>query len=93
MCVGSDDLPRLAIEGGQPVRPTVLPYGHQLVDESDIRAVVDVLRSDWLTTGPMIAAFEEAVAEHVGVRYAVAFSSGTAALHAAAFAITLKMAV
>jgi len=89
MCVGSDDLPRLAIEGGQPVRPTLLPYGHQLVDESDIRAVVDVLRSDWLTTGPTIAAFEEAVADYVGARYAVAFSSGTAALHASAFAAGL----
>lgn len=58
-----------------------LPYGKQQLDESDIEAVVDVLRSDWLTTGPLVARFEEAVAEMVGAGYAVAVSSGTAALH------------
>jgi perosamine synthetase len=80
----------LAIEGGSPVRSSVLPYGRQSVDESDIRAVVDVLRSDWLTTGPKVTEFEESFAEYVGARYAVAVSSGTAALHAAAFACGLK---
>jgi perosamine synthetase len=75
----------LAIEGGPPVRKTLLPYGHQSVDEADIAAVVDVLRSDWLSTGPKIAEFEEAFAAEVGAKYAVSFSSGTAALHAAAF--------
>jgi UDP-4-amino-4,6-dideoxy-N-acetyl-beta-L-altrosamine transaminase len=76
----------LAVHGGTPVRPTLLPYGHQSVDERDIQAVVGVLRSDWLTTGPKVAEFEEAFAARVGSRYAVSFSSGTAALHGAAFA-------
>ncbi|HTE89605.1 MAG TPA: aminotransferase class I/II-fold pyridoxal phosphate-dependent enzyme, partial [Terriglobales bacterium] len=80
----------LAIHGGMPVRKTLLPYGRQSIDESDIQAVVDTLRSDWLTTGPKIAEFEEAFAAWVGAKYAVSFSSGTAALHAAAFAAGLK---
>ena len=76
----------LAINGGTPVRNTLLPYGRQCLGEADIQAVVDVLRSDWLTTGPKIDEFEEAIAAFVGAKYAIAFSSGTAALHAAAFA-------
>jgi len=80
----------LAIQGGPPVRKTLLPYGHQSIDEADIQAVVDTLRSDWLTTGPRIAEFEEAFAARTGARHAVSFSSGTAALHAAAFAAGLK---
>jgi perosamine synthetase len=80
----------LAIDGGTPVRATLLPYGRQSVDEADIQAVVDVLRSDWLTTGPKVAEFEESFAARVGAKYAVSFSSGTAALHAAAFAAGLK---
>jgi perosamine synthetase len=80
----------LAIDGGTPVRETLLPYGHQSIDEEDIQAVVDVLRSDWLTTGPKVAEFEEAFAAYVGSMYAVSFSSGTAALHGAAFAAGLK---
>jgi perosamine synthetase len=80
----------LAIDGGSPVRGTFLPYGRQSVDEADIQAVVDVLRSDWLTTGPKVAEFEEAFAARVGAAHAVSFSSGTAALHGAAFAAGLK---
>lgn len=76
----------LALYGGKPVRETLLPYGRQSVDEADIQAVVETLRSDWLTTGPKVAEFEEAFAAWVGARYAVSFSSGTAALHGAAFA-------
>src|SRR6202451_781502 len=83
-------LPVLAINGGSPVRETLLPYGRQSVDEADIQAVIDVLRSDWLTTGPKVAEFEEAFAARVGAAHAVSFSSGTAALHAAAFAAGLK---
>jgi perosamine synthetase len=75
----------LALHGGTPVRRTLLPYGRQSIGEDDIQAVVDVLRSDWLTTGPKVNEFEEAFADRVGARYAVAFSSGTAALHGAAF--------
>jgi len=80
----------LAIQGGTPVRKTLLPYGHQSIDESDIQAVVETLRSDWLTTGPRIAEFEEAFAVRTGAKYAVSFSSGTAALHASAFTAGLK---
>src|ERR1700730_14113994 len=80
----------LAIDGGTPVRETFLPYGRQSIDESDIQAVVEVLRSDWLTTGPKVAEFEEAIAAWVGSKYAVSFSSGTAALHGAVFAAGLK---
>ena len=76
----------LALHGGTPVRDTLLPYGRQSIDDADIQAVVDVLRSDWITTGPKVAEFEELVASYVGARHAVAFSSGTAALHGAAFA-------
>ena len=76
----------LALHGGTPVRKTLLPYGRQSLDEGDIQAVVDTLRSDWLTTGPKITEFEEAFAAWVGARHAVSFSSGTAALHGAVFA-------
>lgn len=77
----------LAIEGGKPVRETVLPYGRQSVDEEDIQAVASVLRSDWLTTGPKVGEFEEAFAATVGASHAVAVSNGTAALHAAVYAL------
>jgi perosamine synthetase len=80
----------LAIDGGTPVRRTLLPYGRQSISEEDIQAVTDVLRSDWLTTGPKVAEFEEVLAAWVGAKFAVAFSSGTAALHGAAFAAGLK---
>lgn len=72
------------------MRASFLPYGRQSVDEADIQAVVDVLRSDWLTTGPKVGEFEEAFAARVGAAHAVSFTSGTAALHAAAFAAGLK---
>ena len=81
---------KLAVHGGRPVRDTMLPYGRQSLTEADITAVVDVLRSDWLTTGPRVGEFEEAVASMVGTRHAVSFSSGTAALHAATFAAGLE---
>ena len=80
----------LAINGGAPVRAQLLPYGRQTITDEDVLAVVEVLRSDWLTTGPKIAEFEEAFAAYVGAKYAVSFSSGTAALHGAAFAAGLQ---
>jgi UDP-4-amino-4,6-dideoxy-N-acetyl-beta-L-altrosamine transaminase len=80
----------LAINGGSPVRETLLPYGRQSIDEADIDAVIEVLRSDWLTTGPKVAEFEEAFASRVGAKCAISFTSGTAALHGAAFAAGLK---
>jgi perosamine synthetase len=79
----------LAIDGGTPVRASLLPYGRQSISESDIEAVVEALRSDWLTTGPKVGEFEEAFAAWIGVKHAISFSSGTAALHAAAFAAGL----
>src|SRR5208282_5008210 len=80
----------LAVDGGIPVRDSLLPYGRQCIDEEDIQTVVDVMRSDWLTTGPKVEEFEEAFAAGVGAKYAISFSSGTAALHGAAFAAGLK---
>jgi perosamine synthetase len=82
-------LEALAAQGGTPVREKLLPYGRQSLDDGDIQAVVDVLKSDWLTTGPKIGEFEERFAAWVGARHAVSFSSGTAALHGAAFAAGL----
>ena len=64
----------------------MIPYGKHHIDEEDIQAVVDVLRSGVLTQGPAVEAFERAVAEYVGAKYAVAVSSGTAALHLAVLA-------
>ena len=80
----------LAIHGGSPVRKSLLPYGRQSLDDADIQAVVEVLKSDWLTTGPKVGEFEERFAAWVGARHAVSFSSGTAALHGAAFAAGLE---
>ena len=82
-------LETLAIHGGKPVREKLLPYGRQSLDDADIQAVVEVLKSDWLTTGPKVGEFEERFAAWVGARHAVSFSSGTAALHGAAFAAGL----
>jgi perosamine synthetase len=90
MRVTSTSQEALAIDGGTPVRQTLLPYGRQSIDEEDVQAVASVLRSDWLTTGPKVGEFEEAFAARVGAKHAVAFSSGTAALHGAAFAAGLK---
>lgn len=64
----------------------MIPYGRQTVDEDDIRAVAEVLRSDWLTQGPKVAEFERALASYCGARHAVAFANGTLALQAAYFA-------
>ncbi|WP_167955984.1 UDP-4-amino-4,6-dideoxy-N-acetyl-beta-L-altrosamine transaminase [Anaerosporobacter faecicola] len=63
-----------------------IPYGHQSIDNEDIQAVVETLKSDFLTTGPKVAEFEKVVASYVGAKYAVAVSNGTAALHAACYA-------
>ena len=71
-----------------PVAP--IPYGRQWIDDDDVAAVAEALRSDWLTTGPRVAAFEDAFAAAVGARHAVAVSSGTAALHAAHEALDVE---
>jgi len=67
----------------------MIPYGRQHISADDIAAVVDVLRSDWLTQGPAVERFEQAVAEQCGARYAVAVSNATAALHLACLALDL----
>lgn len=80
---------RPAVEGGRPQRDRMLPYGRQTIEDDDVDAVVRVLRSEFLTTGPEVERFEEAFARAVGARHAVAVSSGTAALHVAAAAAGL----
>jgi perosamine synthetase len=77
---------KLAVHGGQPVRSHMLQYGRQWINDADVEAVVKSLTSDYITQGPAIDRFERAVANYVGAKYAVAFSSGTAALHGACFA-------
>lgn len=75
-----------AICGGVPVRSTKIFYGHQYIDEADIQAVVDVLKSDYLTCGPKIEELERKLCEITGAKYAVVCSNGTAALHMACLA-------
>lgn len=72
-----------AIEGGTPVRENKISYGHQYIDEADIEAVCQVLRSDFLTCGPKIIELEQRLCELTGAKYAVVCSNGTAALHIA----------
>lgn len=64
-----------------------IPYGHQHIDDDDIQAVVETLRSDFLTQGPKVREFEKAFAEYCGARYAVAVANGTAALHLSTLAM------
>ena len=66
---------------------TFIPYGRQIIDEDDIAAVTEVLRSDWLTTGPVVEQFEQAVCEYTRAKHAVAVANGTAALHLAMLAL------
>ena len=77
---------RPAIEGGSPVRATKLFYGHQYIDEADVKAVTQVLTSDYLTCGPKVTELEAKLCEITGAKYAVVCSNGTAALHIAALA-------
>lgn len=81
-----DIMEKPAIEGGNPVRDTKIFYGHQYIDDADIQAVVEVLRSDYLTCGPKIEELERKLCEMTGAAYAVVCSNGTAALHIAAMA-------
>lgn len=79
-------LEKPAIAGGTPVRDTKIFYGHQCLDEADYQAVLDVLKSDYLTCGPKIDELERRLCEITGAKYAVAVSNGTAALHIACLA-------
>lgn len=77
---------RLAVFGGQPVLDQKIGYGHQYIDDADIQAVVEVLKSDYLTCGPKIDEAEKKLCEVTGAKYAVLIANGTAALHATMFA-------
>lgn len=67
-----------------------IPYGRHFITDEDIQAVTDVLKSDFLTQGPRVAEFERAFAEYIGVKYAVAVSNGTVALHLCTLALGVK---
>lgn len=75
-----------AIYGGSPVRATPLSYGRQFIDDEDIQAVIDTLKSDYLTCGPRVTQLEQKLCDITGAKYCVAVSNGTAALHIAALA-------
>lgn len=81
---------KLAINGGEPVRKEKIYYGHQWINEDDIQAVCDVLRSDYLTCGPAVTKFEGDLCDYTGAEYAVAVSNGTAALHCACMAAGIR---
>lgn len=81
---------KLAIDGGPPVRKEKIYYGHQWIDEDDVQAVCDVLRSDYLTCGPAVTKFEEDLCDYTEAEYAVAVSNGTAALHCACMAAGIR---
>ena len=76
----------LAIYGGKPVRDKKIYYGRQWIDEADIEAVTEVLRSDYITCGPKVEELEEKLQEICGANYAVVVNSGTSALHCACIA-------
>ncbi len=79
-----------AIEGGTPIRDKKIYYGHQYLDEADYNAVLDVLKSDYLTCGPKIEELEAKLCKITGAKHAVVCSNGTAALHIAAMAAGVK---
>lgn len=79
-------MPALAALGGVPVRSTYLSYGKQCIDDNDIETVVKVLKSPYLTCGPMVSAFEKQICQTTGAQYALTVSNGTAALHVACLA-------
>lgn len=83
-------LEKPAIAGGIPIRAEKIYYGHQYLDETDYEAVLEVLKSDFLTCGPKIQELEKALCELTGAKYAVALSNGTAALHIACLAAGLE---
>ena len=76
----------IAIKGGKPTRNERIPYGKQYIDENDIQAVNEVLKSPYLTTGPKVQEFEKKLCELTRAKYAIVISNGTSALHAACYA-------
>lgn len=77
---------KMAIKGGSPVRATKIFYGRQCVEDDDIQAVAEVLRSDYLTCGPKVSEMEKCLESYTGAKHVVAVSNGTAALHCACIA-------
>lgn len=77
---------KLAIKGGFPVRSGKIYYGRQWIDDADVKAVCDTLRSDFITCGPKVLELEKNLCDYTGAKYAVAVSNGTAALHLACLA-------
>lgn len=77
---------KIAPDSGTPTRAVFIPYGKQYIDDNDIQAVNEVLKSPYLTTGPKVEEFEKKLCTLTGAKYAVVLSSGTAALHAACYA-------
>jgi dTDP-4-amino-4,6-dideoxygalactose transaminase len=67
-----------------------IPYGHQWIDKEDIKEVIKTLKSDWITQGPKIKEFEEALCKYTGAKYAIVTSSGTASLHLACIAAGIE---
>jgi UDP-4-amino-4,6-dideoxy-N-acetyl-beta-L-altrosamine transaminase len=81
----------LAINGGKPIRTSILQYGKQTIEQSDKDAIIGVLdENNYLTTGPKVIEFEDKCKEFCGVKYALAVNSGTAALHCATYALNLQ---
>jgi len=68
----------------------MIPYGRQCIDEDDIQAVIDVLRSDWFTTGPKVTEFEETMVTYLITIHAIAVANGTAALHSAMYSLGIN---
>ena len=68
----------------------MIPYGKQSIDNEDLDSVIEVLKSDWLTTGPKIEEFERSFSNYVGSKFSIALNSGTAALHSVMYAIGIK---
>jgi len=83
-------MPTPAFEGGKPQRRRYLPYGQHNLTPTDVNAAIRVLRSKWITQGPIVDEFEEAFSKAIGCEHAVAVNSGTAALHAAVASLNLK---
>jgi perosamine synthetase len=79
-----------ALEGGKPQRERYLPYGQHKLTSNDIDAAIRVLKSKWITQGPIVDEFENAFATRIGCRHAIAVNSGTAALHAAVASLNLS---
>ena len=81
---------RLAIKGGYPVRGGKIYYGRQWIDDEDVEAVAETLRSDFITCGPKVEEMERELEAYTGAKHAVAVSNGTAALHCACIAAGIK---